>query len=244
MKRSTLSGVVRSLRVFLAIPVVIGAVCLILAEAPSAMASVTVAHYTFPGDSLASSTNSYATATDITSGTGFTGEFDTHDGGNPEYGSDSGNLPLTEAAAVTTNCFISFTVTPTSGTMSYNSVSFNINSYEPENATTFDGTIIGRSSVDNFTSDLFTETAGPLTGGGNDEETGGGGPLSFPPESGAVTFRLYFYDNQNDDSINILSVSNIAVVATPVPEPGTWADVVLSVAGLMVVVKRRRSCAG
>ena len=203
----------------------IGAVvCLALAAPPVASAAaVTVAEYTFSGDSLASGTNPYATAANIVIGPGLSGDtaFDSNSG-STELGVYSGYLPTSEAAAVTGSDYISFTVTPRSGLINYNTLFFNIDVEAFENATAFTGSISVRSSVDGFTADLVTATGGPFTSGGNNEDSGASsGPLSLPTESGPVEFRFYFYDDQNDDSFNTISIDNIIVTAASVPEVAT-----------------------
>jgi len=60
----------------------------------------------------------------------------------------SGNLPTSEAAAITGSDYISFTITPTSGTLSYSSVFFNIDVEAFENATAFTAVFLyGRASM-------------------------------------------------------------------------------------------------
>ena len=147
----------------------------------------------------------------------------------------SGNLPTSEAAAITGSDYISFTITPTSGTLSYSSVFFNIDVEAFENATAFTGSISVRSSIDGFTADLLTGTGGPFTSGGNNEDSGAGsGPLSLAAQSGSVEFRFYFYDDQNDDSLNTISIDNITVMAIPVPETSPWFDVIMAAGGLIL----------
>jgi len=60
------------------------------------------------------------------------------------------------------------------------------------------------------------------------------GPLSLAAQSGSVEFRFYFYDDQNDDSLNTISIDNITVMAIPVPETSPWFDVIMAAGGLIL----------
>ena len=209
-----------------------------------ASAQVQVAYYPFTGDSLASSsTDTYATASNILAGPGLSGdtEFDSNSG-STELGVYSGYVPTSETSAITGSDYISFTITPTSKSLSYNGLSFGMDVEAFENPTAFSGSIVIRWSVDGFTSDLLSKTIGPFPPGPNNGQSGAStNTLSFPAQSGPVTFNCYFYDNQNDDSFNTISVNDIAVTATPVPEPSAWVDLILSAGGLMFLVKHRQS---
>jgi len=167
---------------------VFGAAYLILITPPSAEAAPTVADYTFSGDSLSSSTNAFAIATDVTTGPGIAGEteFQTIFGSTVYDAVTSNNLPLTEAAAVSGSDYISLTITPKTGFLDYATLFFEICGGADDISNLFDGDISVRSSVDNFTSDLLTVSTGDLSAGAVNRKRGG----LLPGRCGQSILRL------------------------------------------------------
>ena len=197
---------------------------IILCAAPPARAQVSVANYTFPGNSLASSdTDPNSTASNITLGAGLAGsaQFITIFG-SPFYGAFSNFTPATEPAAVTAADFLSFTVTPVSGPISYKNLSFNLGANANNISGSYTPNISVLWSVDGFTSILTTAsfTISP----GQQSATGGAANLSASPaQSGPVEFRFYLYDNQSEGSFTNEAIGNINLTAVPAPEPTSLA---------------------
>lgn len=222
----------------------VAATFLALATAPPARAYVTISDYNFSGASLASSTNAYTNDTNIVTGAGLSGDFQFETIESNCYAVPSPDLPLTETAAVSGSDYISLTITPKTNSLNYNTLFFNLCGDANDISNPFDGDIVVRSSVDNFTTDLVTASTGDLSAGGNTEIGEGADPgsannLTFPTQGGSVEFRFYFFDNENGSSFSNVGITNIILTATPVPEPSTWADALLATGGLMLVMQRR-----
>ena len=246
VKTSITSGSPSLLRSLLTLLPPIAAACLALVFAPSAGAYVTISDYNVSGSSLASSTNAYTNDTNIITGSGVSGDFQFETIESNCYAAPSNDLPLTEAAAVSGSDYISFTITPKSNSLNYDTLFFNLcgnaNNINPSNP--YDGEVVVRSSVDNFTTDLVSGSTGALTPGENTElglgaDPGSASNLSFPIESSPVEFRFYFFDNEGTGgSFCNVGVTNIILTANVVPEPSTWADLHLAAGGLTLVLKR------
>lgn len=250
MKTSTTSRVGSLLRALSTHLLALGAVvCLGLTTVlPARGQQATVANYNFANTSLASSENGpESTASSMTTGSGLSGHtvFIPSGGSDYAYGASSDNLQTSESGASDDSDYLSFTVTPSAGeSLTYGS-SFDFQADlvidNGSSSGTFDGYVELFSSVDNYTSPLFTGSSGAVNAFQN-SETGVGGTISLQAQSAPVTFLLYLFDNETVSSVEV-GLTNISLVATaaPVPEPSTWADVVLSVSGMLLVAKRRRS---
>ena len=172
---------------------------LVFLVAPAARAVVpTVAHYTFTGNSLASSdTDPNSTAANFVAGAGFSGKttFVTVFGSNG-FAVTSDNVPSSEAAAISGSDYLSFTLFPNNGfTGAYSNLFFNIVATDNTNAV--DINVEVRWSVDNFASALTTDTLS--LNPGTQSEGGAGGALpSVPAHSGPVEFRFYIFNNPNN----------------------------------------------
>ncbi|HEX4086556.1 MAG TPA: PEP-CTERM sorting domain-containing protein [Chthoniobacteraceae bacterium] len=219
--------------------IVLGANCLVFLVAPAARAQgTTVAEYAFHDGSLASSAGSPdATASNINTGAGLSGdtEFVLFGGSTYTDGASSEDLPLTESAAVTDSDYLSFTVTPTSGSLDYADLTFELCTEVGSVSPPFVDDIDVRSSVDNFTTDLLQTSDFNDSG---DAQAGVGGSISLPPESGPVTFNFYFFDNQSSSST--VTFANIFLTAEPVPEPSIPIILGLGFVCLIGVSYRKR----
>ncbi len=147
-----------------------------------------------------------------------------------------------EAAAVADNDYFTFTITPNSGLM-LNLSSLTLDTAETMGgATTFEGTIFVRSSVDGFASTLglWTQTSVP-TGGGWNARTIDLSGASFQGLATATTFRIYFYDNSDatGDTAAVHRIDNVTLNGTVVPEPSVGA--LLGLAAVFCGVRRRRA---
>lgn len=212
------------------------AVALALVSGASARA-VVVANYTFPGNSLASSdSDPSSTASDLTIGAGLSGKttFFTLFGSTNCLGVTSDNTPATEAAAISAGDYIAITITPASGvSLSYSSFGFNfawINF-----SSTITEKLSVRWSVDSFATTLASNMASEPNGSGLQ---GGGFALgTLPAQSDPVEFRIYFYDDQ-DNQFSTVGIANLSVTAAVVPEPSSLGLLFLG-AGLLRPRRRR-----
>jgi hypothetical protein len=218
----------------------IGAVvCLILLTALPARSQVQVADYTFASESLASSgANAFSTASHLSVGAGLASvaEFGSIFG-NIDYGAPSDSLPLTEALAISGNDYFTITITPTSGSLAFTNITFDLCVSANDNTNPFVGDIAVRSSVDNFASDLPAGTGSLSLDAGQQSESGVGGTLSLLAQSQPVEFRFYFFDNQASQ-FSTVSLTDITLMATPVPEPSAWLDIALSLGALPLFSRR------
>lgn len=230
----------RSRRFSARLPVIIGAVFMAFAAALPATAAIVVASYQFNSGSLSSSdTDSNSTASDIVVGGGLSGkaQFITYNS-NPGYGTYSNNTPATEAAAISADDYFAFTTTPASGALTYNTLTYNLESNANNISGVYQVNVSVRWSVDGFASTLTTTTGFDYAGFTN--VVGGSVDLSTTPaQSGPVTFRFYFFDNQDESSFTNVGLDNIVLMATAVPEPATW-PMVLGGIGALVGFRRRR----
>ena len=63
-----------------------------------------------------------------------------------------------------------------------------------------------------------------------------GGPINFNPNAtGLYTFDLSLLD------VNNVSLGNVAIQVNAVPEPSTWAMMILGFAGLAFITRRRKN---
>ena len=138
-----------------------------------------VAHYTFTGNSLASSdTDANSTAANFVAGAGFSGKttFVTVFGSNG-FALTSNNVPSSEAAAISGSDYLSFTLFPNNGvTESYINIFYNI--VVSNSSSAVDANVEVRWSVDNFATALTTDT---LSLGSGQGEQGAGGKSSVDP---------------------------------------------------------------
>jgi hypothetical protein len=213
----------------------LAALLLTLAASIPAAATV-VANYSFAGNSLASSdTDPSSTASDIAVGAGLSGktQFFTVFG-TTCFGTTSDNTPSTEAAALSANDYLEFTITPSSGvSLSFSSLDFNLafNGF----AFPYTANAALRWSVDAFGSTVGTAT---LVAAGNSVLQGESITLnSGLVQSAPVDFRLYFYDTQ-DTSFDTIGIRQVMLNAIAVPEPSS--KMLLLLAGSVLIVRRKR----
>jgi hypothetical protein len=191
--------------------------------------AATVAHYTFSGNSLVSSdTDPTSVAGDMVIGAGLSGNttFFTIFGSTTCLGATSDHTPATEAAAISGDDYLSFTVTPNAGTaLDYSSMTFNF--AWQNNSNTVNENLSLRWSVDGFASTLDSQSTSESPG------TAGlaGGSFMIPAadQSGPVEFRIYFFDDANTQ-FSTVGIANVALVATSVPEPSAASLVLLGAA--------------
>ena len=218
-------------------------VCLTLGAATPTRAQVIVADYSFSGGSLeSSSSDTNSTASNITIGPGLPAgdNFGIIFGSTYYYEVKSDDLPTTESSAVSGSDYITFTVTPlNSESLDYTNLFFDIVASVNNITPPFVGDISVRSSVDGFASDIIT--SGSISQDSGEGEEGVSGAISLPAQSGPVSFNFYFFDNQSSSS-SYVGITDIQLTATetPVPEPSTWADMVLSAGLLLLAAHARR----
>ena len=199
--------------------------------------AATVANYTFTGNSLSSNdADASSTAGDVVIAAGLSGHttFFTPSFSGVALGVTSDFTPATEAAAISGNDYIGFTMTPANGvSLAYNALSFNPQGTNFSNTITENISV--RWSVDNFAT---TVGSGTLTLNPGQGGTGGGSATltGSPAQSGAVEFRFYFYDDQNSN-VSTVGIDNIALTASVVPEP---SSALLLLAGSLALAMRRR----
>ncbi|MFA6288345.1 MAG: PEP-CTERM sorting domain-containing protein [Opitutaceae bacterium] len=141
----------------------------------------------------------------------------------------------TEALAISGAKYITFTITPVAGTLSFHSLSFD---YNRDTTTTakFYGLYVSTvgftagSSIDTnstaFSSvTTFTNYSVVLSG-----------IPSLQAVSGPVVFRLYFWGGT--DANAIIRLDNISLTTAAIPEPSTYA--LVASAGLFLLVLGRR----
>ncbi len=132
--------------------------------------------------------------------------------------------PATEASAISLNDYISFTLTPANGvSLAYTLLSFALNVNNGGDDIT--ANISVRWNVDAFATALVTKTRLVLSG--NSTTSGSAVTLSsFPAQSIPVEFRFYFFDDQ-DNAFTTVGIDSITLTGTVVPEPSSFALLVL-----------------
>lgn len=202
----------------------------------SAARAATVASYTFPGNSLASGdSDTNSAASDLAIGAGLSGKtsFFVLFGSTNCLGVTSDNTPATEAASISANDYISFTITPTGGvSLAYTSFGFNF-AWQNFSSTITENLSV-RWSIDSFATTLASNSRSENNGSG----LGGGGFAlgTLPAQSGPVEFRIYFYDDQ-DNQFSTVGIANISLAAAVIPEPSSAA---LLLAGSILLARRKR----
>jgi len=182
--------------------------------------AVTVASYTFTGNSLASSdTDPGSTAGDFTVGAGFTGfaapaSFFVN---SPAMMVASDHTVATESDAITASDYFSFTVAPSGGgTLKFGQLTYNL--AHNNNSNTITVSVSVRWSVDHFAAPLGTATR--TVNSGQTMSAGAGVDLSsFAAQSGPVEFRFYVFDDQNtqfsQDGIDTITLDAASIPAPP-----------------------------
>ena len=170
----------------------------------------------------------------------------------PSVGTQSSFVPASETASVTANTYFSLTLTPNAGlALSFdtagggNTLTFDLRVRNNNNTAPvpFTESLVLRSSLDNFATDIAgavatgtQNTIGASTGFIN--KSFSLASLGTMLVGTAVTFRLYPFDNQNaaqDD----FSVDNLTINGM-VPEPSSWAAMILGGASAGLLALRRR----
>ncbi|HEX8372451.1 MAG TPA: PEP-CTERM sorting domain-containing protein [Chthoniobacterales bacterium] len=215
----------------------------ILALGAAATADV-VARYDFSASSAASSDpDANSTASAITVGAGFSSLTFSTTWGNPAPSlsivSSETDSPNTQGGAVTANDYITFTITPNVGTLSFSSLTVDLANFTTDGTFPTENFFL-RSSRNSFASNIggavqvaassngaFTNAVFELSG------------VAFQNIAVPVEFRLYVFDNTTNAARGAL-IDNITV--NTVPEPSTYA-MLFGGAGLVFVVMRRKRLA-
>jgi hypothetical protein len=149
----------------------------------------------------------------------------------PANGATGGNNNL--AAAILSNSYFQFTVTPQSGqALSISSLSF-LAGFPNNTSVTI------RSNVDSFATDVgqVSNASSTLT---NYSFSLSGNP-AYQNRASAVTFRAYVYGANNNNQ-NLTQFDNLTIsgVAAAIPEPGSLALLGLGATAGMAILRRRR----
>ena len=203
-----------------------------------------LASYPFTGSSRASTdANANTSASNLVDGAGITTAIDATRG-NPAPGLTASSDQIdgsTNAAAVTANDYVSFTLTPLSGaTFSLTSLTLDASNYTNDGTFSAESFFL-RSSVNGFsanvglTQSITAASMGAITGF-SFTLTG----AAFQNLTAPIEFRLFFQDGVNDpdrgtmfDNITL----NGTTVAGAIPEPATW---MLMGVGLLLGTQRLR----
>jgi hypothetical protein len=205
--------VFRIARIVGATPLLVAAATLICSSQLSSAA--VLALYPFTGSSTASTdADASSSAGNFTDGAGFASgtSFGTaNDAGDTLARTVNGTVLTagSAAAAITGNDYFQFVVT--AGAMNLTSLTF---TYEDSSSGTGDGIFV-RSSVNGFTTDLFTDTISMTKRTANINLTG----AAFQGIS-TVTFRVYIWDTSTSTApLHYVDDVTLNGTATAVPEP-------------------------
>lgn len=134
-----------------------------------------------------------------------------------------------EAGAVAANDYYTFTATPSAGfSLNLTSLNFDL----ARSGGSFTGNLFIRSSLDGFTSNLFSDTA--ASGSTGLTTTGLTLDSSFQNLTTPVEFRFYFADNgttTTDNSV-VFRLDNVVLSGDVIPEPGSAALLAFGALGL------------
>lgn len=227
---------------------------LLLGTLQPAQAQTIVAQYPFTGSSGASTDNSpYSTAGDFAKNSAWTTSntniIISPGAGNPgpgwQVGSGDNGNGLTEATAVSTGAWFSFTVTPESGfSLSLSSFSFDAKQSGSNGAVAIHFFL--RSSLDNYSTTLGsigTDTAGVVlsTTAFNTYTIDLSDLAALQGITGPVTFRFYTADNRGDNAVGeYFDNVTLSATVTAVPEAGA-VSLFLCTVGAMAGATRLRS---
>lgn len=161
------------------------------------------------------------------------------------YFARAGALPATESDAVTNGSYFDFTVTPASGyALNLSTVTFSFGT-SSTSGTPYTTNAFLRTSANSFESTVGTPVSITTNTASNTFPLTASFDLSAPQYQsiGAVTFRVYLFDNSDAFGGPITRIDNVIVNGTvavsSIPEPSTAAALV-GAAGLLAGLARRR----
>ena len=189
-----------------------------------------LAEYSFGGDSPSSTDTDDLSAASDFSATGFAVDYTTQ--GNPAPALFADSTETTDGGAAPGGDYWEFTVTPT-GKLTLTSLEFDVRTVNNLGSTS---DFYVRSSVDSFSSDLYSILGNGVFGYSdfdpNIDLTGG----AFDNLTSAVTFRFY-PDPQFEIAGRGYAMDNVVLQGTAIPEPASF--VVLGLAALFCLRHRQ-----
>ncbi len=212
-------------------PTILGAMLLCLTFASASKAAI-LANYNFDANSSSNDTDTSSTASIFTDT--FPSDSDRSTGGN--YFARIEVTPL----VLDTTLYLSFTVEAASGNiLNLTSLAFRSSLSASSTTTPFNGSVIVRSSVDNFTADLATFTQARTTAVDFTSRLVDLSGSQFQNLT-AITFHFYLIDGSDDStgSSFVHRIDDVVLNGDAIPEPSTFG--LATFAGLSFFTRRKR----
>lgn len=184
-----------------------------------------LANYNFTGSVRTSSdSDSNSVATDLTDGAGVSPVYDTTNGNpTPSIAIVSTSIDgSTNAAAVTANDYVSFTITPAIGfSMNLTTLTFDYANYSTDGTFPAESFFV-RSSTNSFASNIGSTQSTPASAASFTTASISLSAAAFQNVTSTIEFRIYFQDGTSDVDRGAL-LDNVVLNGTvaAIPEPST-----------------------